>query len=114
MSDLGYGRYEFVDGLLNVKIFIEGWELSFLFVYDIGEKTYDWYDFGGETPVETYVYEDFYVLVYENGLKLCAGEDGSEIQFSAEYTLENNKLYSAGYLFEIDEDGNLTVINTIF
>ena len=114
LSDLGYGRYEFVDGLLNVKIFIKGWELSFLFDYDIDEETYDWYDFGGETSVETYVYEDFYVLVYENGLKLCSAENGDGIQFSAEYTLENNKLYSAGYLFEIDEDGNLTVINTIF
>lgn len=114
LSGLGYGRYEFVDGLLNVKIFIKGWELSFLFVYDTDEDTYNWYDFGGKDTVQTYVFEDFYVLVYENGLKLCAGEDGSEIQFSAEYTLENNKLYSAGYLFEIDEDGNLTVINIIF
>ena len=114
LSDLGYGRYEFANGFLNVKVYMTGCELSFLFDYDIDEETYDWYDFGGETPVETYVYEDVYVLVYENGLKLCAGEDGSGIQFSAEYTLENNKLYSAGYLFEIDEDGNLTVINTIF
>ena len=114
LSGLGYGRYEFVDGLLNVKIFIEGWELSFLFVYDTDENTYNWYDFGGETSVETYVYEDFYVLVYKNGLKLCSAENGDGIQFSAEYTLENNKLYSAGYLFEIDKDGNLTVINTIF
>lgn len=114
LSGLGYGRYEFVDGLLNVKVFIDGWELSFLFVYDTDENTYGWYDFGGETPVETYVYEDFYVLVYENGLKLCSAENGDGIQFSAEYTLENNKLYSAGYLFEIDEDGNLTVINIIF
>lgn len=114
LSGIGYGRYEFVDGFLNVKVYMTGCELSFLFDYDIDEKTYDWYDFGGETSVETYVYEDFYVLVYENGLKLCAGKDGSGIQFSAEYTLENNKLYSAGYLFEIDEDGNLTVIDTIF
>lgn len=114
LSGLGYGRYEFVDGLLNVKIFIEGWELSFLFVYDTDENTYNWYDFGKDNLIAKYLFRNVYVLVYENGLKLCTGEDGSGIQFSAEYTLENNKLYSAGYLFEIDEDGNLTVINTIF
>lgn len=114
LSDLGYGRYEFVDGLLNVKIFIEGWELSFLFVYDTDENTYNWYDFGKDNLIVTYIFRDVYVLVYENGLKLCSAENGDGIQFSAEYTLENNKLYSAGYLFEIDEDGNLTVINTIF
>lgn len=114
LSDLGYGRYEFVDGLLNVKIFIKGWELSFLFDYDIEEKTYDWYDFGKDKLIATYLFRDVYVLVYKNGLKLCSAENGDGIQFSAEYTLENNKLYSAGYLFEIDEDGNLTVINTIF
>ena len=114
LSGLGYGRYEFVDGLLNVKIFIEGWELSFLFVYDTDENTYNWYDFGKDNLIVTYIFRDVYVLVYENGLKLCSAENGDGIQFSAEYTLENNKLYSAGYLFEIDEDGNLTVINTIF
>ena len=114
LSGLGYGRYEFVDGLLNVKIFIEGWELSFLFVYDTDENTYNWYDFGKDNLIATYIFRDVYVLVYENGLKLCSAENGDGIQFSAEYTLENNKLYSAGYLFEIDEDGNLTVINTIF
>lgn len=114
LSGLGYGRYEFVDGLLNVKIFIEGWELSFLFVYDTDENTYNWYDFGKDNLIATYIFRDVYVLVYENGLKLCSAENGDGIQFSAEYTLENNKLYSAGYLFEIDKDGNLTVINTIF
>ena len=114
LSGLGYGRYEFVNGLLNVKIFIEGWELSFLFVYDTDENTYNWYDFGKDNLIATYIFRDVYVLVYENGLKLCSAENGDGIQFSAEYTLENNKLYSAGYLFEIDEDGNLTVINTIF
>ena len=114
LSGLGYGRYEFVDGLLNVKIFIKGWELSFLFVYDTDENTYNWYDFGKDKLIATYLFRDVYVLVYKNGLKLCSAENGDGIQFSAEYTLENNKLYSAGYLFEIDEDGNLTVINTIF
>ena len=114
LSGLGYGRYEFVNGLLNVKIFIEGWELSFLFVYDTDENTYNWYDFGKDNLIVTYILRDVYVLVYEKGLKLCSAEKGDGIQFSAEYTLENNKLYSAGYLFEIDEDGNLTVINTIF
>lgn len=114
LSDLGYGRYEFVDGLLNVKIFIKGWELSFLFVYDTDENTYGWYDFGGEDTVQTYVFEDVYLFVYENGLKLCTGEDGSGIQFSATYTSEGNTIVTAGYVFEVGENGELSVIDKLF